>query len=73
MSVYPLIFGISVTIILVDCQQKSTDKNRQNTEGDPVITLVARCKAKPPTEDWGGNNLIATAEVVNFGITSDRG
>ena len=62
---YCLIFGISVTIMLVGCQQKSTDKNRQNTKGDQVITLIARCKAKPPTEDWRGNNLIAAAEAVN--------
>jgi hypothetical protein len=51
--------------MLVGCQQKSTDKNRQNTKGDQVITLIARCKAKPPTEDWRGNNLIAAAEAVN--------
>ncbi len=62
---YPLIFGISVTIILIGCQQKSTDKNRQSTKGNQVITLIVRCKAKPPTEDWRGNNLIAAAEVVN--------
>ena len=62
---YPLIFGISVTIILVGCQQKSTDKSRQNTKSDQIITLIARCKAKPPTEDWRGNNLIAAAEAVN--------
>ena len=64
-QLYPLIFGISVTIILIGCQQKSTDKNRQSTKGNQVITLIVRCKAKPPTEDWRGNNLIAAAEVVN--------
>ena len=53
-----------MTIILVGWQRKSADENRQNTDGDQVITLIAHCKAKAPTEDWRGNNLIA-AEVVN--------
>ena len=63
-----------MTIILVGWQQKSADENRQNTDGDQVITLIAHCKAKAPTEDWRGNNLIAAAEAVNAGLqaTGDK-
>ena len=54
-----------MTIILVGWQRKSADENRQNTDVDQVITLIAHCKAKAPTEDWRGNHLIAAAEAVN--------
>ena len=37
--------------------------------GEPVegelVTIVARCRAKPPTEDWRCNNLLASVAGVN--------
>jgi len=33
--------------------------------GGELVTLVARCRAKPPTEDWRCNNLLFGVAAVN--------
>ena len=33
--------------------------------GGELVTLVARCRAKPPTEDWRCNNLLFAVAAVN--------
>ncbi|MCH8339787.1 MAG: hypothetical protein IH858_13245, partial [Chloroflexi bacterium] len=33
--------------------------------GGELVTLVARCRAKPPTEDWRCNNLLTGVAEVN--------
>ncbi len=33
--------------------------------GGELVTLVARCRAKPPTEDWRCNNLLNAVAEVN--------
>ena len=34
-------------------------------KGGELVTLVARCRAKPPTEDWRCNNLLFAVADVN--------
>ncbi len=34
----------------------------QDTE---TITITVRCRAKPPMEDWRGNNFLLAAEGLN--------
>jgi len=38
--------------------------------GGELVTIVARCRAKPPTEDWRGNNLLAAVAEVNADLTA---
>ncbi|MBE9478913.1 MAG: hypothetical protein IMY80_03025, partial [Chloroflexi bacterium] len=33
--------------------------------GGEMVTIVARCRAKPPTEDWRCNNLLFAVAAVN--------
>ncbi|MBE9507682.1 MAG: hypothetical protein IMY86_06490, partial [Chloroflexi bacterium] len=33
--------------------------------GGEMVTIVARCRAKPPTEDWRCNNLLHVVADVN--------
>ena len=33
--------------------------------GGELVTIVARCRAKPPTEDWRCNNLLFGVADVN--------
>ena len=33
--------------------------------GGELVTIVARCRAKPPTEDWRCNNLLFAVAAVN--------
>ncbi|MCH8341967.1 MAG: ABC transporter substrate-binding protein, partial [Chloroflexi bacterium] len=35
-----------------------------------LVTIVARCRAKPPTEDWRCNNLLAAVAEVNADLAA---
>jgi inositol-phosphate transport system substrate-binding protein len=56
-------------IIVVQCnlssRSQSDDKEVKVPADDKLITLIARCKAKPPTEEGRCNNLIAAAKLAN--------
>ncbi len=36
-----------------------------------LVTIVARCRAKPPTEDWRCNNLLFAVAAVNADLAAD--
>jgi inositol-phosphate transport system substrate-binding protein len=39
--------------------------------GGELVTIVARCRAKPPTEDWRCNNLLFAVAAVNADLAAD--
>ena len=57
-------------IAVVGCNRDSKPEARKSGEGTSQVTLVARCKANPPTEEGRCNNLIAAAEAVNVELAS---
>jgi hypothetical protein len=38
--------------------------------GGELVTIVARCRAKPPTEDWRCNNLLFAVAAVNADLAA---
>lgn len=66
-----LLIIFSLIIAAIRCGRESTPKATEGEAegkipaGSKRITLVARCKAKPPTENRRCNNLIAAVEAAN--------
>ncbi|MDK1082109.1 MAG: hypothetical protein QGD88_11615, partial [Anaerolineae bacterium] len=61
-----LVMALLVTACAPDTVIKTVEVE---VPGEPVegelVTIVARCRAKPPTEDWRCNNLLASVAGVN--------
>ncbi|MCH8294611.1 extracellular solute-binding protein [Candidatus Poribacteria bacterium] len=57
-------------IAVVGCNRDSKPESRKSGDEPSQVTLVARCKANPPTEEGRCNNLIAAAEAVNAELAS---
>ena len=52
---------IVASVLLAGCGTAPTEV----AVGGELITIVARCRAKPPTEDWRCNNLLHVVADVN--------
>ncbi len=57
---FPLAFTLMLSLVAAACGEKEVIKVVPVQE----VTMTARCRAYPPTEDWRCNNLkIAVADV----------
>lgn len=79
-SLFMLVSLVLLSLIIVACAQpaqapqvvketviveKEVVKEVEVPAEGELVTLVARCRAKPPTEDWRCNNLLNAVAEVN--------
>ena len=60
--VFPLIVAVAAAVVT---QIDFPPITRPITPTVELVTIVARCKARPPTEDWRCNNLLSAVADVN--------
>ena len=56
---------LSLLIVTIGC---SRERGKNAADNDKRITLVARCKARPPIEDGRCGNLVAAVEAANAAL-----
>jgi inositol-phosphate transport system substrate-binding protein len=72
-----IVLMIAFALVAAACSSDSTDDTSAGEAGDAgdgsteLVTIVARCKANPPTEDGRCNNLLSGVDDANAQLAAD--
>jgi len=66
-----LLLGVAFALVAAACTSAEDDAPDDTAQGTELVTIVARCKANPPTEDGRCNNLLKGVVDVNAQLAAN--